>query len=670
MAAMLLVATLLGYAITLNRAFNRPTELFLLPSASAIILILYVSGLAGLLRPMAIALLTFGVLLFILSVFLLYKAGDVKNQFTPGLSVFLLLAIIFYLLTCSEYYHGFVFWDDFSHWARVSKVISFNHRLVEIDDPVWFKDYPPGSALFHYLSYQVSGYSDQITFYAQIVLMLAGMAGITGAIDRRKAYIIAPALFFFYMLMHTFHAGLHTMSVDLLTGLLFGVTMSVYILYGRTAGTVLIIAPCILVLPMIKSPGLLFASLIILFLFLDQLIYICKKQKDMMAMAIIILLLIPGLLMVQGSWKDRVQEKGFGVTLKTAVSKGDIIDSFVPSRATDRQKTTIENYKNALFRVYRGGPGPTGMPWWVINLLIATAIIIRWSKNDKNYLTIKLCTLVCFGGLAIYLFGLLVMYMFSWGGYEGIRLASFTRYMKLYVLALAIIGFALLLFVHSRKEENFQNLKQFTFGFVPIMLAVSSFSAYFGDVSGSRMVDIIGSIFVVVLFILYMRHLLFEKDYKKARQAIVVLSMAPVIFGIFNSDPAMGSSIVTEVRDQAGKVNKHTPDDSKIFFIWQDSNGYQMQIFSYEIIPRSNNQGCWSVGSKYRPEDVWTCEMGVDEFRRRLNKYDYLYVGKADNRFWLQYGDMFESGDVGSSQSLFEIPKSYEEKIHRMRMQE
>ena len=72
------------------------------------------------------------------------------------------------------------------------------------------------------------------------------------------------------------------------------------------------------------------------------------------------------------------------------------------------------------------------------------------------------------------------------------------------------------------------------------------------------------------------------------------------------------------------------PGDS-IYFIFQDSSGFEKHIFSYLMLPNKTNVLCYSVGAPYGKKDVWTCDEPLDEL---LKGYDYLVLGNADDIFW------------------------------------
>jgi len=194
--------------------------------------------------------------------------------------------------------------------------------------------------------------------------------------------------------------------------------------------------------------------------------------------------------------------------------------------------------------------------------------------------------------------------MFSFSAYEGPRLASYERYVNTYLVGVLIVLFGVSLSQYCKEKRK----KIVTIAFITICLLV----------------------------------------------------MHPGL------DEAL-TDVKHAIRGQQNKnieyfakywkvIENHTTPTSKIYFIWQNSKGGELQNFSYGIIPRDSNRGCYSIGEPYFDGDVWTCRMISSEFEEDLMGYDYLFVAHADKKFEDNFLPLLGSGGVQDG-SLLKILK-------------
>lgn len=151
-------------------------------------------------------------------------------------------------------------------------------------------------------------------------------------------------------------------------------------------------------------------------------------------------------------------------------------------------------------------------------------------------------------------------------------------------------------------------------------------------------------------FILFIIKLIFEKDLlsnKKISRIVIAL--------ILILPPSLSKAIPTsflnpkrmQMREEAlplkQKIISNTPEDSRIWYIYLNSNGLHAMIFRYEIAPRKMNMVEWSIGEKYGDGDLWTSNYSREQFVARWKEYDYMALGNIDNKFTDRYGIFFTS---------------------------
>jgi hypothetical protein len=593
------VLSILGFSLLLNKTRRWPVDTTFLFVVTTIIIVLYLAGLISLLQETAATIMFIGISLFIIHAIFRIKDKNIAEAFTSGVVFFLAGSVILCILTNTHFFSYFTDWDDFSHWARTSKIIYLNNGLVGPGDPVSAKDYPPGTSLFHYYVYQISGFLPQATFFAQGIIILAAFSQILVIVKNQRllAFLI---LIFFYFLSHSLSSGLHGLSVDIVVAVLFGSSISLYWISGRSSEAVIRTIPVVIALPVIKAIGLIFSCIIIMVVITDRLLA-GKSEKSSAAKRLFLpVMMILLLAMTYGSWQSHVNGMGVGKTFNADISVEKLWNSFQHEKATERQNVTKKNYIDNLL----GSKTILSL----ITLLLVAAIMIRRLENDNHEARrLYACFFWMFGGLVFYLVLLLVLYMFFFNAFEGVRLASFDRYALTYLIGIDIVIFAMMLNQYMSGKYHNSNLKWFCVVYCVL-------SASIGLKSGAR-------------------NLVYA--YSDANESVHYVT-----------DLVFQHSLIIE---------KNVPDNRSVYFIWQDSVGFEMQIFNYSIIPRKSNNGCWTIGEPYYAGDVWTCNISISEFREKLHDYDYLLVASADSLFWNRFGEMFDEIDQKCG-GLYRVP--------------
>ncbi len=205
-------------------------------------------------------------------------------------------------------------------------------------------------------------------------------------------------------------------------------------------------------------------------------------------------------------------------------------------------------------------------------------------KNKK--INLVLINIILLFGFIAYITGLLLLYLFSFTTYEAVHHASMGRYLGIYEIGWALT--ALYFLINAVKETKF-----FKFEIVAIISLIIGFSG--------------------LLTIHFMR----GKNPEHKLHSIWTLRQ-PVI-------------------QIAEAVKTVTRPDSKIFTIWQASDGLFRGMLVYELTPRKPNLGCTNFGAPHAKQDIWTCNASPENFLKQLRGFDYLLLAYSDNDFWSHY---------------------------------
>ena len=226
--------------------------------------------------------------------------------------------------------------------------------------------------------------------------------------------------------------------------------------------------------------------------------------------------------------------------------------------------------------------------------LVATVLT---PARDRCKAGLALLTLLA--GIVAYLAFLLWTYLFYFTEYEGTRLASFDRYTLSYMLGWMIVLYAVLI---GALEQWGGKLA------LAASLAGLALVAWYAP---ARLVT-------------DLRQIQVDQATLQKRQKALALSNA---------------------------VRRYIKPGEKVYFLAQNSNGYEKHMFDYSMIPYPPSE-CWSVGAKYNDGDVWTCDQPLAEL---LRGYSYLAIYNADDRFWRDNAGLFPPGAVGSPTDVYRV---------------
>lgn len=111
------------------------------------------------------------------------------------------------------------------------------------------------------------------------------------------------------------------------------------------------------------------------------------------------------------------------------------------------------------------------------------------------------------------------------------------------------------------------------------------------------------------------------------------------------------------------EFNKKLNKEDNIYFIAQNTAGYEYFMARYEYTPSHIIENEWSLGKKYSEEDIYTKNLTLEEFEKRLRDSTYIYLYKIDESFNENYGSLFlESYPTINNGDIFKI-KLENEKI-------
>lgn len=674
---LLLPFSIVGYALLLHATWRRQAELCLLAAISGIMGLLYLASLAGLLLQGAVLSFYGGLVCLAWGLYLGWHYHDHGRRLvefcTPGLTLFLVTSLGYHLLFPDV---TMQLWDEFSHWGVMTKELLVTNQLPGPHGAVMFKDYPPGVNLLHYWASVNSTPSEAAYYLGHFMLLAAPLTAFFAPLTWRRPGWIAAGLVMICALLVTLSVFVCSLMVDVVLGLYLAAGMFLAARSDLSRREVFLFAPVLFALPLIKSTGSLFAWMVICLLLINSLVEALAQRRArqsspqpapepapagppkvaliemsvhleetappsnlrnrpwLMALALLLILAAP--LAASQSWKHRLTGLDIGASFQTQKIDLDSARQALSDQASDKQKLIRERFAQALvdqslsnYLVERERslvvwlkenlglpvdgllPGLGLLPWLGLVGLLVLAGFLRHRDRDWRWRMARVWVLMLIFG-AFYLLGLMFLYMFSFSEFEGPRLASFVRYANTMVIPLALLAWG---FVLPSQDDPPQD-------------------------------QVMGG---------WRRHMFITC---LALFSIILASQAPSWPGmpkwLAKGDASPDRALITPM---AEVVKKSVPIDKKVFVVWQNSSGRNFHIIRYEIAPRPTNKWFFSLGKPYFDGDVWTEPLTMEAWAKMLadEKFDYLFLAKADRQFWERFGALFSPGTRPEMDLVFKV---------------
>jgi len=599
----LLIVSTVGYLLFLVRLGRVRATVAPFVWASLVVLLLYGFALAGFLAAGAVAVLALGMLL---GAFALWRGGvRVKGlrAFDPAYLLFAVPFVLMYRAIPDDFL--FLVWDELSFWAKSQRLIFDSAALLRADSPVSFKNYPPAQQLFQYYFSVWIGWSEKNVLFAQDVFVLCALMGAIGALVARPvlagvAFLTACTFIYF------FHADFATIYADSLVAVSFAgcVAMALGPLDRGYAGLPLLVCLCAFVL--VKEVALIFAAIALAVLALNRL---CDPDapagsrggagraagalKAVMACALPV-----GATILTWRWYVR------GILPPPVDYGSPTFGAYAHGQLGPRLDATYTAFAQGLIKpaYFESAAASGGLGLSLAATIFALALaslVATVLAPARDRLRSGLALLTLLAGVFVYLAFLLWTYLFYFTEYEGTRLASFDRYTMSYLLGWMVVVYGVLVGALERRGAK-----------LALVVALAGLALVASYAPGRLGTDL--------------RQIQVDQSTLHKRQKALALS---------------------------DEVRRHIHPGEKVYFLAQNSDGYEKHMFDYSMIPYPPSE-CWSVGAKYHDGDVWTCDRPLAAL---LHGYAYLAIYNADERFWRDNAGLLPPGAVGSPTGVYRV---------------
>lgn len=584
--------------------------------------LLYIFGLMNIM-PMAIYVtIALAIASFIYDITSLWKKR-VKMQeiFTVGTLFYMGLLMISSILLKNTYYTD---WDEFSHWGP-------NLKAMVTYDTFWANSvydgihvvYQPLAGIIEYLFCWLNGgFAEDVSYMAMVSFIITLLLPCYCHLSyKNKDFVKGLFLsFIFYSLIYIFGFRLSSIYIDLLLAVLFAISM-LYSFWQEGKEDLLVTFFLLISMVLLKDTGLLFAGIVLLQLFIQNIVMPVIKQKKIkrenVKKFIVLCMVLVILLVSYSTWKFYCKANGKVLDDrhdKNAISQIDIKEYVKGVLQVGDREEKIDSIAKSFYEALNSTElvnipfAKTAIGLLVLCNVIAILLYIT-AKEKKIKHKIVGITIAMDIGFVLYCLLLMATYMFAFTETEGRSLASFSRYMNTYFLAWMVMTVAMLR--ETKKERNL------------VILVIVSFLC----LASSNILTIIH----------------------------------PVEKGV--------SGVPEEIKEKAEIITENVNLEDKVFLVYQNiGDSGVFHILRYSISPIVTNLLYeWNLGGPYFEGDIWTYNITVDQWAEVLKEqeYDYVFIARSDTRLKEEYGSIFEEGtDLENLENhLFKVVENTENEI-------
>ncbi len=574
---LLILISLLGYCLLINRAFklaSAHTPIVVIPLLS---LTLYAGALLNALESTSQFCWILGIIAF--SAILVHSCFLRKLRQLVAENIPLCLFSLVYLLLLIGYTNVHFKYDnvlDFSGLAL--KVLFHTNALPTAQTPMSYKDYTLVCSLFQYFFLNIYGhYSETYALLAQGIFIFSGLFSVMQFKGWKRQWL---SLMLLALGILTFRSNaLHNIYVDVAVSCYFaGILLTAHYLKNNPY-RLLIILPALAMLPQIKQIGIFFAVLIIIYLALESLTLLWKQKDNKVqhwrALLIALFILPTAVYFSHFSWVQHYQRLGITKTFQTKKIKADVINGIATLDLNSEKQTVIKHFWHTFF--FQGKKiTHIHLPVSVYFLLLILALSVAWrlAKKDSleqwRYLLLGVTLTI---GFLAYSLGLLGLYLYSsFYPDEVVRLASMGRYLSIYLL-----------------------------GFLLILIGI--FCQYLPDLNNSW------------------------------GKKVGILSIVGFVLLIAVSPPRGYARRVAYPYVLSEKIKRYLPDTASNILVVDRGNKTTFMVFSYELYPNVIYLAGHHLLYSPRPPQRQL-------LKEELAKVDYVLLVKTDQAFWQAYGSI------------------------------
>lgn len=595
--------------------YKRKYEEALPITVFSIILIQYVFALLGNLRLGAYAVFVSATILILYSILnvIAKKAYKMFLSYflTPGFLIFVMFYVVLNLANVGKLAST---WDEFSHWADVVKVMStINDLATNPFSGSSFKSYVPAMSLFQYnlqvlnqiIKQDATAFSEWRLYLCYQVATYALLFPVYKNIGWKSFYKAILAGVAIFLLPSMFNGFYNVIYIDVYLGILAGFALFLLInIDTLDRFSLLSFFLSLSVLVLTKDAGFPLALFLCVMYVFKHIIYNRGwKIRIPYILTAVIVVLIPKL-----SWNYHLSINSVTKAFGTPINLGGFFGSIFSKKPEDYRWVTFDNFQKKLTQA-EFSIGDTNLKMSYILMLVLLITMIYILLREKSIISSVWCISAINGiilGTGLYIVGMVAMYMFKFSEYEATMLASFGRYICIYIYMLSTASWLMYLSIVLQKG------------------VLSLNNAYIG---------------IMLLMMLS------------------TTSASQFVFGKYKLSSEVIRKPYTQVSDMINETIGDTPQ--KIYIVSQEDRGFDYWVLKYSMRPHIVNSGfSWSIGKPFYEGDIWTKKLNKEEWHKELQtNYDYVLLYKTNSYFKETYASVFNDPSTIMDRMLYKVDK-------------
>jgi hypothetical protein len=650
---LLKLLSLCGYTFLGVALLRRRVELVNLVAVSSVICALYVFAMTGLLLLGYWLLLIGGWLALVLAAGLAWRRPVIVGDFlTPGWLCYLACAIYYsHLVSDAVPYY----WDEFDYWGFSVKEMMWTDALPDHDDLSPHLEYPPGLQMMSYFVTKGMASHEQGLYSSHFIVGAAAFWTLSMNVRWKDVYwtpfLVAISLY----LYASFNRGPANLQADMILGAYLGAIVSSYLLGSLRGSALLLLAPPLFALSLIKPFGfalaLLAAGSIGIHRAIEEFLGGSARapaersspgaspvgevdaaladdteipggrgsssawlERSVRLLPVLILLAVP--VAAKVSWESRVTHHGFEKDFSVAgITYEKVRDAFSSEASRYHRRVRQKFFDKVTSGPVGGRPKSPIRPSTVDWMIVITAIFVLGVLMSWRGVATRSAAIIylCLGaGLAAYLLCLLVLFLLVHHEYFALFMGSYMRHAAAYLC-----------------------------GFLFVAVAFLTLNPRWDDRLESRIGKYLGLVLVVVALGAYLppKGSLHKADYSQRGQHFGVLTL----------------------RSSSEVIRAHARPGDSVDFLDFGGFGFQQVILRYWSYPIRVVEAPPSITTK-DVNDQFYRHLSVEGLVQRLNQADFLFLWRTTPDALREYSSVFaEVGETaGGPAGLYQIVKAGE----------
>lgn len=617
-STVLFLLVLSSGSIFASAYFDKKYEEVLPITCVAIVAISFLLGMIKLLGISSIVIILISIALYVLAIRKTINENKVskllKNTFTPGFVVFMVLSLMFFVALKGKLLDSF---DEFSHWGDVVKaMMQINDFASNKLSRSIFKTYPPGMSLFQFffekLNSIITGesFSEWMLYYSYYLFEFALIVPICKDFSFKRITPLITLILTTILVPYTFYTNAYTaIYIDPFLSFLL-CAGAIELLWHNECDLWFDIRVCsiMFMLVLAKDAGIIFALLIgiayVIEHILDNNEKITSKKNLIIIASALLSILIPKLL-----WSLSCMINNAHGLFEAKIDFISLINVLLGKEDSYRitvLKKYIEIFLTGGLIIGRAG---IEIVYIVLTMFSLTGIYIavnqavRKNLIKESYAYSSMTMLM--SSMIIFIIGMVIIYMYKFSEPEAIGLASMWRY-------LCIVYLAAWLFINVSLIRTFDEI-----------------------------IDKTKTVCLLLICLMF------------------ISAPLEIIVPYFTRANVKASiNIRSEYQELINKTNEIVEPGSTVWYVSQNTDGLDRLIYKFSIRPSYQRNSQWVIGKPRYEGDSLSLDISAKEWMEDLkDNYDYVAIYTLNDAFSDNFSEVFKNYKEIGENRIYKVDK-------------